>query len=392
VIGRAFLDVGLPDGSTRNLVLPDGLVAEWRDPALAIPDDVDVVAADGEKGWTAVPAPVDAHLHPDKTTWGQPWLSRRPASDLQGLIDNDVRAQQSFTASVADRATALMRSAATQGTRAIRAHVDVAPVHGLRNLHGVVEAAGRLAGLVDVQVVAFPQLGLLREPGTADLMDAALQEGASIVGGIDPLGVDGDVNGHLDVVFGLAARRGREVDLHLHDDGEPGLAQLLAIAERTRALGMGGRVTVSHAFALATAPAARRAAVAEQLAGAGVALTTCALGGDPVLPVSELRRLGVRVAAGSDGVRDAWTPFGTGSMIDRAHLLAYRLDAATDDSLAECWTVCSTEGAALLGLDTSALGGAEPADFVVAAANSVAELVVDRPPPTAVVRAGRLLL
>ncbi len=391
MIGRAFLDVGLSDGSTRNLVLHDGLVAEWRDPGLAIPDDVDVVAADRGKGWIAVPAPVDAHIHPDKTTWGQPWLSRAPAPDLHSLIDNDVRAQQSFTTSVADRSAALMRTAANQGTRAIRAHVDVAPVHGLRNLHGVVEAAERLDGLLDVQIVAFPQLGLLREPGTAELMDAALMEGASIVGGIDPLGLDGDVDGHLDLVFGLAERRGREVDVHLHDDGEPGLAQLLEIAERTRALGMGGQVTVSHAFALATAPTGRRAEVAEQLAGAGVALTTCALGGDPVLPVSELRRLGVRVAAGSDGVRDAWTPFGTGSMIDRAHLLAYRLDAATDDELAECWTVCSTAGANLLGLPTPELVGDGPADFVVAAANSVAELVVDRPAPSAVVRAGHLL-
>ena len=371
-----------------SLAVAEGRIAQWLDASAPVPPEADAIECNGG---LAVPAPVDAHIHPDKTTWGQPWLSRRPAADLRALIANDVGAQQGFTASVADRATALMRHAVTQGTRAMRAHVDVAPVYGLRNLHGVVEAARRLSGLLDVQIVAFPQLGLLSEPGTLDLLDAALAEGASIVGGLDPIGIDGDLEGHLSAVFDLAERWDCGVDAHLHDDGEPGLSELLAIAERTQALGMQGRVTVSHAFALATATPDRRAVAADRLAESGVALTTCALGGDPVLPVGELRRAGVSVAAGSDGVRDAWTPFGTGSMIDRAHLLAYRLDAATDDELSDCYSVCSEAGADLMGLASAQLEVGDHADFVIVPSPTVPELVVDHPQPSLVVRGGRLV-
>src|SRR6185503_7418828 len=92
--------------------------------------------------------------------------------------------------------------------------------------------------------------GILASPGTAELMKVALQSGVEVVGGLDPAGIDGDVAGHLDVVFGLAERHGAHVDIHLHDHGEAGALELREIAGRTRATELGGRVTVSHAYAL----------------------------------------------------------------------------------------------------------------------------------------------
>jgi cytosine/creatinine deaminase len=112
---------------------------------------------------------------------------------------------------------------------------------------------------------------------------------------------------------------------------------------------------------------------------------TCALGGDPVLPVRFLRTRGVNVAAGSDGIRDSWTPFGTASMLDRAHLLAYRTDAMTDADLELAYDTCSTAGAALLGLDV------DPGDRVEFRGECLAQVVVDRPAPTRVLRAGRVI-
>ena len=95
-----------------------------------------------------------------------------------------------------------------------------------------------------------PQSGMLIAPGTADLLDAAVGAGAALVGGIDPAGLDGDAVAHLDTVFAIADRRGCGVDVHLHDRGTLGRWQLGLIVERTRALGLQGRVTVSHAFCL----------------------------------------------------------------------------------------------------------------------------------------------
>ncbi|MFE3454791.1 amidohydrolase [Nonomuraea sp. NPDC059194] len=359
-----------------DLLVVDGRIA---DPATA-PEDT--VTVDG-KGALALPSPVDAHIHPDKTTWGQPWLSRTDAETLMDLIEGDVRARADMTASVAERAGALMDAAIARGTRAWRAHVDVAPVYGLANVHGVREAAQARKDLLDVQIVAFPQLGLLTRPGTAELMERALTEGADIVGGLDPVGIDGDLRGHLDVLFGIAERTGAPIDIHLHDGGEQGLAQVKEIVRRAG----GHRVTISHAFCLGEGtPESRQ--LDELLAREGVALATCALGADPVLPVGPLTRAGVLLAAGSDGVRDPWTPFGDGDMIARAHLLAYRTDARTDEELAACYAVVAHGGAALLGLERVDLQVGDPADFVLVQGGSVSEVVVDRPVPQFVVRGG----
>ncbi|MFE4723736.1 amidohydrolase, partial [Streptomyces sp. NPDC056728] len=368
------------------VLVADGRIAAITPPAL--PEEYEVVDGGGA---LALPSPVDAHIHPDKTTWGQTWLSRTPASSLRDLIDGDVAARADMPAPVEDRAGALMDRAITRGTRAMRAHVDVAPVHGLSNVHGVRAAAASRADLLDVQVVAFPQLGLLTEPGTAELLEKALSEGAEVLGRLDPVGVDGDMHGQLDVLFGLAERAAVPLDIHLHDGGPSGIEQVTEIARRTVTLGMQGRVTVSHAFCVAGLGGDELTRVGEILAEAGVSLTTCALGADPVVPFGPLGELGVLVAAGSDGVRDPWTPFGDGDMITRAHLLAYRTDARTDAELAACYAVVAHGGAALLGLERTELRVGDPADFVLLPGDSVAQVVVDRPVPSLVVRAGRVI-
>ncbi|MFI1827542.1 amidohydrolase [Streptomyces sp. NPDC020412] len=381
-----FTAVRTDGGRVRDLLVVDGRIAAY-DPA-ELPAGCVTAAADGA---LALPSPVDAHIHPDKTTWGSPWLSREPAHSLKDLIEGDVRTRSSIAAPVAERSGALLDNAVAHGTRAMRAHVDVAPVYGLSGVHGVREAADARRHLLDVQVVAFPQLGLLSRPGTAELLERSLTEGADVLGGLDPIGVDGDLYGQLGWLFDTAVRRGVPLDVHLHDGGADGLRQVTEIARRTVAAGLEGRVTVSHAFCLAELSGDALAQIADVLAEAGVHLTTCALGADPVLPTDVLTERGVLVAAGSDGVRDAWSPFGDGNMINRAHLLAYRTDARTDVELAACYEVVAQGGAALLGLPASRLAVGDPADFVLVAAASLPAAVVDRPVPSAVVRAGRVI-
>jgi cytosine/creatinine deaminase len=329
---------------------------------------------------------VDAHIHPDKSSWGGSWFSRTRAQSLRDFIDNDVRTQAAYTRSVQERSLSLFRTAAGLGTSAMRAHVDVGPASGIANVRGVRSAADAMRGVLDVQIVAFPQQGLLSAPGTFDLLDAALTEGADVVGGIDPGSLENDVDGHLDAVFRLAAKHHVDVDIHLHDGGDSGLDQTRRIAARAVAEGMGERVTVSHAFAVAAATGDALASIADDVAAAGIWLVTCALGGDPVLPIRFLRDRGVNVAVGSDGVRDAWTPFGTGSMLDRAHLLAYRTDAMTDADLELAYESCSQAGAKLLGLDAKTEG-----DRIDYPGECLAQVVVDRPVPARVLRAGDVI-
>ncbi|WP_336992187.1 amidohydrolase family protein [Leucobacter sp. VD1] len=335
------------------------------------------------------PGLVDAHIHPDKTTWGGSWLSRRPAATLQDLIDNDRATQFSFERSVEERAYSLLAHALENGTLAMRAHVDVSTELGTANVEGVRAAAERLAPHLTVQIVAFPQFGLLTNPGTLDVMAASLDCGADLVGGIDPIGLESDLHGHLDAIFGLADRAGRDLDIHLHDEGEQGLEQIREIAARTIAGGRQGRVTIGHAFALCDTSLPSLGETLDRVAEAGIWIASCALGPDPVPDIDLLERHGVNLAAGSDGVRDSWSPFGTGSMVDRAHLLAYRTGAITDAELERAFRLASTAGGAMLGIpEIAEWQGPESGTRLEFDAASIAELVVDRPAPLRVLRDG----
>jgi cytosine/adenosine deaminase-related metal-dependent hydrolase len=368
-----------------DLRVTDGVIAAGA-PASGRPEEVVDCG-----GLMALPSLVDAHLHPDKTSWGEQWVSRRLVENgIAGYAEQDVELYQGLPTPVAERAYRLLAHAAASGTRAVRAHVDVAPAYGLDGLRGVAAARDRLAHALDVQIVGFPQHGVQRAPGTAELLAEAAREGLiDVVGGIDPMGFDDAMDDQLDLVFGLAEAHSLGVDVHLHDTGPAGLTPLREIVARTRALGMHGAVTVSHAFCVPAAPEADR--LADELAEAGVGLTTVAPDSVRVLPVGRLRRRGVRVGLGSDGVRDAWSPFGNADMLHRAHLLGLLTRARLDDELSECLVAASHGGAELLGLPQVDFSPGSPADFLLVDGECVPQVVVDLPVRRMVVRAGRVV-
>ncbi len=126
----------------------------------------------------------------------------------------------------------------SQGSTFIRSHVDVDTACGVAGIEGVMATREALAGVVDIDLVAFPQSGLLVRPGTVELLERALRHGAETVGGLDPCAIDRDPKGHLDMVFSLADKFGRGVDIHLHEPAEMGAFSMELIIERTTALGM----------------------------------------------------------------------------------------------------------------------------------------------------------
>ncbi|MGC0327683.1 cytosine deaminase [Streptomyces sp. SAI-170] len=343
-------------------------------------------------GRIALPAPVDAHIHPDKTTWGGPWVSRRPASTIAEYVEQDVELFRSQDRSVAERAYGLMAHAVTRGTRAMRAHADVAPAYGLAGVEGVAAARDRLAHALDVQIVAFPQHGVVRTPGTADLLTQAARSGAvDAIGGIDPSSFDGAMDEQLDLVFGLADRYGTDLDIHLHDSDAGGVAVLRAIIDRTRALSLRGRVTVSHVFCLPFLPDAELAGIAGDLAELDISLTTVAPSRDLVLPIAKLREHGVTVGLGSDGVRDSWSPFGNADMVHRAHLLGWVTDVRLDEELRACYEAAAHGGADVMGLPRADLTPGSPADFVLVRGECLPQVLVDMPPRDLVVHAGEIV-
>ncbi|MCK7626613.1 amidohydrolase [Streptomyces sp. RS10V-4] len=370
-----------------DLTVVDGRITDR--PA---PRDAEVIDGGGR---IALPALVDAHIHPDKTTWGGPWVSRAQASGIADFAAQDVELFRGRQRSVAERAYGLMAHAVTRGTRAMRAHADIAPAYGLTCLEGVAQARDRLAHALDVQLVAFPQHGVIRAPGTAELLREAARSGlVDLIGGIDPTGFDRSPDAHLaqlDLVFDLADRYGVGLDIHLHDRGEPGLTALRGIIDRTRALSLRGRVTVSHVFCLPGLTESQLADVAADVADLDIALTTVAPSASLVLPVTRLKEHGVRVGLGSDGVRDAWSPFGNADMLHRTHLLGWVRDVRLDTELAGCYETGSHGGAAVLGLPRADLSPGSPADFLLVRGECVPQIVVDLPARDMVVHGCRVV-
>src|SRR5262249_45766424 len=138
----------------------------------------------------------------------------------------------------ATRSLALARGFLANGTTRLRSHADIDTEIGLAHVHATMQTRAALADAMEMQIVAFPQSGLTNRPGTEALMDAALREGADIVGGIDPCAIDRDPVRCLDATFALAERHARPIDIHLHEPGEMGAFSLDLILERTEALGL----------------------------------------------------------------------------------------------------------------------------------------------------------
>ncbi|WP_273688196.1 amidohydrolase [Ketogulonicigenium vulgare] len=356
----------------------------------------DVTAPEGTPrfdagGRLALPALVDAHIHLDKTLIGLPFIPHIPGSSVAERIAAERHLRRTIDLPVRVRGGKLLERLASLGTVAVRSHIDIDTEAGLANVEQVLALRESHGHLVDIQTVAFPQSGILRDPGTAALMDAAIAAGVDLVGGLDPAGIDGDVAGHLDVVFGIAEKYGIGVDIHLHDAAELGAFELEQIALRTLALGLQGRVNVSHAFSLGALEPARFAQLADVLARAEVSIMTSAPGPVPMPPIKALRAAGVRVFAANDNIRDAWSPFGNGDLIERAGILCDRQDMRADDDLALAYDLVSAVPAAVMGRGDAALAVGNAGNIVLTRAASVAEAVADRAPSRVVIKAGRVI-
>lgn len=380
-------DATLADGRRVDLVVADGRIAALA-PAGSRAATGAVVACDGA---LLSPSFVEGHVHLDKTLLGLPLVPHRPGATVAERIRNEKDLRRTLPLSIAERGGRLIEQVVAFGTGALRTHVDIDTEVGLGGLEAVLWLKERYRSVIDIEVVAFPQSGILRDPGTADLLDAAMAAGADLVGGLDPAGIDGDVGGHLDVVFAIADRHGAGIDIHLHDPGPLGAFTLRDIAARTLASGLGGRVAVSHAYALGAIDDAEFGRTAAALAGAGVAIMTNAPGTGPMPPVLRLRDAGVTVFAGSDNIRDAWWPYGDGDMLDRAAVIGYRQGFFTDEDLAHAFAMATALPAAVLGLPHYGVAVGDAADLVLLPSAGMAEAVLDRPRARTVLKRGRIV-
>jgi cytosine/adenosine deaminase-related metal-dependent hydrolase len=386
-------------GPPRDLLLGETAILAAVNPGATDPapdaDSVGLVIDGG--GRIALPAFSDVHVHLDSNRLGLPFRPHTGTPGRWGSILDDRAHWRGAEWPVADRASHALRRMIELGTTRVRSHASVDADSRLEKLEGVLSARETHRARADVEVVAFPQVGIHLEGGVVALLEEALRMGADLVGGIDPCEIDRDPVRHLDTVFDLAHRCGVGIDIHVHEPGPLGRFSLDLIVERTRALSMHGQVTVSHAFCLTDGSAAAEAAI-DTLAELDIAVTTVAPQGmRSHLPLRRLVQAGVRVGLGMDGQRDYWSPYGNADMLDRAWQLAFTQGYVTADDLELALAVATWGGVGVLDADAPRLGHGpragldvgDPSELVVLAAESAASSVMDRPTDRVVIHRGR---
>lgn len=342
-------------------------------------------------GGLALPGFVNAHAHLDKSWWGKNWVSNPGRPTVNGRIEWERERRGALGLPSPECTSKALWEMVRHGTTAIRTHIDIDLGIGLRGLEVVQDVVGQFGGAIQVEVVAFPQDGVLRRPGVARLLEKAIGLGATHVGGLDPASIDRDPVGQIEVVFGLAAAHGVGVDLHLHDPGELGAFEMELIVEATHRHDLTGRVTISHAFAISQVEASRRLGILQALASAGISLATVAPLRHVQLPLAELDKANIRVAFGTDGIRDLWSPYGTGDMLAIAWQFARASNLVTDDDLMRVVEVLTRDAGFFVGRQHHDLVVGARADIVVLPAENPMGALVSVPPRRLVVAGGQLL-
>jgi cytosine deaminase len=368
--------VSLPGRSgSFTLTLRNGLVAAIS------PDE-----PPAEAKWFALPGLVNLHAHADRAYAAQSFRPRSFADALAAAA----AARAAFTAAdVEARAMRLFECSSGHGVTRIRTHTDVDAIVELRSLQGVMAAKGRMAGRLDVDVIAFStSKNDLAEPRAAGRLERAVGMGADLVGA--SLNASADTPRALKVLLDLAERSGLPVDIHLDEHLEPARMLSGMVADAIIARGLRGRVTLSHVCALATLDAGAAARLVEKFALAGVTIVALPAANlflqdraerSPlrrgVTLVRELLAAGVNVRCGTDNVRDWFYPFGDGDMLEAALFAATA--AHLDDPEELIGAICDGR---------RAIKEHDPADLVVIPASSLDDALARRPAGRVVIKAG----
>ncbi|GAU83753.1 amidohydrolase family protein [Bosea sp. BIWAKO-01] len=374
-------------GEATDILIEKGRIVRLG-PELAAPAGV---AVEDGRNEILLPGLVEAHTHLDKSLWGLPWYKNEVGPRLLDKIDNERLNKRRLGIDPYQQSARQSIQSSLMGSTHIRSHIDIDTDHGMWGVEGVMKMRDDYRDIIDVEIVAFPQSGMLRRPGTLELMDEAMKLGAEVVGGLDPCTIDRDPKGHLDAVFALCERYGKPLDIHLHEPGEVGAFSMDMIIERTRALGMKGKVTISHAFCLGTPDPALIDPLIAQLAELDIAIMTTAPASRPAPPVKRLIDAGIRVCSGSDGIRDTWGPYGNADMLERAMFVGLRNNFRRDDELRIALDVCTIEGAKVMELDGYGLNQGCRADLVLVPGATLAEAIVTRSPKRRVVKSGKIV-
>jgi cytosine/creatinine deaminase len=331
---------------------------------------------------------VETHIHLDKSCILDRCHSEK--GTLQDAIAQVAAAKRAFSEEdVYERGRRTLEKAIVQGTTRMRTHVEIDPRIELRSFAAIQRLKQDYAWAIELNICVFPQEGLLNDPGTEDLLVAACEAGADLIGGCPY--TDSDPHGQIARIFEIARRFDLDIDFHLDFDLDPARMDLLEVCRQTESCRYGGRVAVGHVTKLSALPAAELAKLAYRLTDAGVAVTVLpstdlflmGRGCDHNVPrgvthAHKLAEHGVTCSLATNNVLNPFTPFGDCSLVRMANLYANVAQIGTAQELAACFDLVTTQPARLMNLRDYGVAVGNPADLIVLdcsdAAQGIAEL------------------
>lgn len=357
------------------------------------------------QGQLCAPAFVDPHIHLDKVNIVdvvRPNISGTLTEAIEIIWEKKARYT---TDDIVTRAGAVVRIAAVNGTTVLRSHVDVDTIGGLKPLQGVLATKEKLADVADLQIVAFPQEGILKDPGCRELMWEAMRQGADVVGGMPANeATPDDSREHIRLAFDIAEHFDAPVDMHVDETDDPFYRTLEMLADETIRRGYQGRVTAGHTCALAAYDDHYAKYVMEKISQAGIHMITNPVtnlllqGRNDKQPVrrgitrvKELLARGVNVSCGQDCIKDTFYPFGAADMLQVAMITAHAAHLSLPHEREQVFDMITVNAAKVLGLADYGLAEGMRADLVIIGAGNVTDAIRLLPARRLVIRKGQII-
>lgn len=343
---------------------------------------------------------VNPHLHLCKV-WTLPMMEEEALKSYQGdsmgkamaAIELASVIKQKYAEGwIADNARRAVALAALHGNLHIRAFADVDSKARLEAVKALIRIREEFRGIVDVQVVAFAQDGIVREPDAASLLRQAMELGADVVGGIPWVEfTNADAAAHVNTCFDLAQEFDKDVSMLLDDAGDPDLRTLEMMAVEAIRRNWQGRALAHHCRAMALYPRPYVQRLARILRSAGVAVVTDPHTGPLHARVKELLDEGVRVCLGQDDISDAYYPFGRNNMLEVAFLASHLLWMMTRQEIEKLYDMITIDAAAAINLGPFGLFEGAPANLVVLDQSDPVDALRFHAPPAHVISHGKIV-
>jgi len=329
------------------------------------------------KGMLMLPAFKDMHIHLDKTFYGDHWQAvRKRTGGVKGMIALEQEILPEMLKNSTLKAEKMIELLQSKGTSFARSHVNIETTSKLESLKNLQKALDHKKKTFGAELVAFPQHGVFYTDSVPYLKEAAKMD-IDFIGGVDPYTIDGAIEKTIDFTVQLALDHHKGIDIHLHESGESGLKTVEYLIDKVNENpALKGKTYLSHCFVLGKLDKAKQEEMAEKLGNAQIGIVSTIPFGSLIMPIPTLYKHGVTVLTGNDSIVDHWNTFGSGSVLQKANLMAQLYGYSNEFLLSRSLKLATAN---ILPLDDKGIQQwpktGDKADFVFLKASCSAEAV-----------------